>query len=270
MRRATLMFVGLIALVVILYVAPIIAEGTESLIDNSPYEEPTVTLSPHGGYTSMTNKCKVCHATHRAQGTYKLTRADTRAEVCDYCHGDGAGAGTDILMNREGHTMGYVGASPDDEDGAVFMTNSIDPFDCMDCHSVHGATQWVVVLADISKNFLLMSNPDGFGTSLTASNTLAEWCADCHSANLGSHETTRLVGGRIVYSHDSSATTTAFTGVVSPGDGINNGPTCRQCHASSAFPHGQGGTGRDLLKDSFDGVNLDDVCNDCHETASLP
>ncbi|MDH4140199.1 MAG: hypothetical protein OEV43_06460, partial [Coriobacteriia bacterium] len=33
---------------------------------------------PHGGYDTATNKCKVCHAVHRAEGAYYLLRADSQ------------------------------------------------------------------------------------------------------------------------------------------------------------------------------------------------
>jgi hypothetical protein len=33
--------------------------------------------NPHGGYDTSTNKCKVCHAVHRAEGTYYLLRANS-------------------------------------------------------------------------------------------------------------------------------------------------------------------------------------------------
>lgn len=250
-----------------------VAFSIEPTDTTSPYLEPTVTVSPHGGYTTTTNKCKYCHAVHRSSGTYVLTRADTRWEVCDYCHGDGAGAGTLIVSNFEGHTtridMQFYGRSPSEEDTETFIATKTNPFTCLSCHSVHGATERTVKLADQSKDFLLLNNPDGFGTTLTTENTLSEWCADCHSANLGSNETSRVVNGKVVFSHASSSTSVT-TFLISPDDGKNYGPSCRQCHASSLFPHAQGGTGRDLLKDSFDGISLDDVCNDCHSETSLP
>lgn len=247
--------------------------SVESTETSPSYLEPTETVSPHGGYTTTTNKCKYCHAVHRATGAYMLTRADTRWEVCDYCHGDGAGAGTLIVANFEGHTTGrdmqFYGRSPDEEDQETFIVTSNNLFTCLGCHSVHGATEKTVRLADLSKDFLLLNNPDGFGTTFTTQNTLSEWCADCHSANLGSNETSRQVMNEWVFSHASSAVAVT-TYVIGPSDGENYGPSCRQCHTSSLFPHGQGGTGRDLLKDSFDGISLDDVCNDCHSETSLP
>lgn len=238
-----------------------------------PYLEPTATVSPHGGYATTTNKCKYCHAVHLATGAYMLTRADVRSETCDYCHGDGAGAGTTVVANYEGHTMGsglsYFGSAPLGVDGDRYLVTAANPFDCMTCHSVHANPERIVRLADLDRDYLLVKNPDGTESAFTSTSTLAEWCADCHPGALASHETTLLVSGEAKFSHDSTVTTPT-TLAVNPADGVNNGPTCRQCHASSQFPHGQGGTGRDMLKDSFDGISLDDVCNDCHVEADLP
>jgi predicted CXXCH cytochrome family protein len=249
------------------------AFSIEPLPTGPPYLEPTETVSPHGGYTTTTNKCKYCHAVHLATGAYMLTRANTRSQTCDYCHGDGAGAGTNIVANYEGHTMGsgmaYFGPAPNGVDGDTYYVTPANPFDCMTCHSVHANPERIVRLADLDKDYLLLRNPDGTDTTYNSSNTLSQWCADCHPGALASHETTLFVNGQPYFSHDSSATTPT-TLAVRPYDGINNGPTCRMCHASSQFPHGQGGTGRDMLKDSFDGISLDDVCNDCHAEEALP
>lgn len=237
------------------------------------YLEPTVTVNPHGGYTTTSNKCKYCHAVHLAEGSYKLTRANSVYEACDYCHGDGSGAGTIIVTNFEGHTTGknqvYFGAAPGYIDGDKYISSAENPFTCLTCHSVHGSPERTVVLADLDRNYLLLKNPDTTDTSYTSENTLAEWCADCHPLMLGSNEVPRQVDSTLTFSHASSRTAVT-TPVISAFDGKNYGPSCRQCHLSSLFPHGQGGTGRDMLKDSFDGISLDDVCNDCHIESSLP
>lgn len=246
--------------------------GTSAVFAES-YLEPTSTLNPHGGYTTSTNKCKYCHAVHLASGSYMLTRANTVLETCDYCHGDGSGAGTIVVSNFEGHTMSkntlFFGTAPGYTDSDKFVSTPESPFTCMTCHSVHADPERIVVLADLDKNYLLLRNPDSTDTSYGPTNTLSEWCADCHPLMLGSNETTKIVDGNIFFSHSSSSTAVT-TYVVSAEDGMNFGPSCRQCHSSSLFPHGQGGSGRDMLKDSFDGINLDSVCIDCHPENSLP
>lgn len=238
------------------------------------YLEPTSGVSPHGGYLTTTNKCKYCHAVHLAEGTYKLTRANTVFEACDYCHGDGSGAGTIIVTNYEGHTMGkgfvFIGQAPGATDDNRYVSSLENPFTCLTCHSVHASSSRIVTLKDQTKNYLLVNKPNPYGgTTLTVDNTLSEWCASCHPVMFGSNETSKTLDGVYYFSHASSATAVS-TAVIEANDGANYGPSCGQCHSSSLFPHGQGGTGRDMLKDSFDGISLDNVCNDCHTEDNLP
>jgi len=76
---------------------------------------------PHGGYDTTTNKCKTCHATHRAEGSYYLLRATSSDDACTYCHiGGGAHsekvvyeASSAGIYTENGHTMGAGSAIPD-------------------------------------------------------------------------------------------------------------------------------------------------------------
>ena len=43
--------------------------------------------SPHGSYTATTNKCRVCHALHKANSdSYRLLFDSSRQTACDRCH----------------------------------------------------------------------------------------------------------------------------------------------------------------------------------------
>lgn len=75
---------------------------------------------PHGGYDTTSNKCKTCHAVHRATGTFALMRVDTPDEACDYCHlGDhrhsvvDAYWGANTIYPSNGHTIGAGEEIPD-------------------------------------------------------------------------------------------------------------------------------------------------------------
>jgi hypothetical protein len=84
---------------------------------------PLVSESPHGGYDSTGNKCKVCHAVHLATGTFKLMRADSASDACSYCHsGDQRHAALGAYTNpsnshgiytSNGHTIGSGRSIPD-------------------------------------------------------------------------------------------------------------------------------------------------------------
>ncbi|HSK47481.1 MAG TPA: hypothetical protein VLA05_05685, partial [Coriobacteriia bacterium] len=76
---------------------------------------------PHGGYDTATNKCKVCHAVHRAEGAYYLLRADSQDDACDYCHIGGSAHSSKVVYDlnsagkatTNGHTIGASTYIPD-------------------------------------------------------------------------------------------------------------------------------------------------------------
>lgn len=79
-------------------------------------------FGPHGGYDTTSNKCKVCHAVHRAEGAYYLLRADTQDDACDYCHLGSAHSGKSVYLNggtttANGHTIGASTFIPDSTTG---------------------------------------------------------------------------------------------------------------------------------------------------------
>ncbi len=116
------------------------------------------TSGPHGGYLTSTHKCRECHAVHRAAGKFKLMRANTRFEACDWCHGTGAGSGFNIQMDSDdaytteyntGHTMGFGIQSgkwkaPDDTYPAFTPNYWMGGFSCFDCHSPHANPQRIM------------------------------------------------------------------------------------------------------------------------------
>jgi hypothetical protein len=86
-------------------------------------------ISPHGGYDTSTNKCKVCYAVHRAEGTYYLLRATSQDDACDYCHIGESAHGVIVYTGNDagkytpnGHT---IGASPRIPDSTVNMTSTV-------------------------------------------------------------------------------------------------------------------------------------------------
>jgi hypothetical protein len=87
--------------------------GSDGFTDDYP--------NPHGGYDTTTNKCKVCHAVHRAEGAYYLLRADSQDDACDYCHIGGSAHSGKIVYDlnsagkstTNGHTIGASTYIPD-------------------------------------------------------------------------------------------------------------------------------------------------------------
>ncbi len=81
----------------------------------------TYETDPHGGYDTATNQCKVCHAVHRAGGSYSLMRADSESDACVYCHVGGSAHSAKTVydanpggMNTSvGHAIGSTAVVPD-------------------------------------------------------------------------------------------------------------------------------------------------------------
>lgn len=261
---------------------------------NDPQQYTEAPKGPHGGYTTTTNKCKDCHAVHIATGAYMLTRANERADTCKFCHDIGSpGIGTDVSLNENGHGLDSTQtaqseiAAPDDTAPQYKVTT--DKWGCLECHSVHD--NQTVKLANYASTKLLKKDPNPTGKTYLYYNpslidtatkettqTVSHWCSACHNANFGSHTDTKQVvldsTTQTVYGHDSSGQgyTTGGDGfaIVNPKDGVNNGPTCKQCHPADGgkFPHS--GSKASMLKSSADpDAKLDAVCMSCHNTSSL-
>ncbi len=81
----------------------------------------TYTVNPHGGYSTSSNKCKTCHAVHRASGAFALMRVDNPDDACNYCHigshrhadSEAYFGGTNGIYSSNGHTIGSGKDIPD-------------------------------------------------------------------------------------------------------------------------------------------------------------
>jgi len=88
--------------------------------DNATTAVDETVAGPHGGYNTTTNKCKVCHAVHRAEGAYYLLRADSQDDACSYCHIGSAHSSRVVydlnpagIDTMNGHTIGASSEIPD-------------------------------------------------------------------------------------------------------------------------------------------------------------
>lgn len=266
---------------------------------NDPLQYNNDTLypqGPHGGYTTSTNKCKECHAVHLATGMYRLTRADSASQACDFCHSETSGLATKrVSLNVNGHGIDTSTpdpvAAPDDTTPTPYSVPKAN-WGCDKCHSVHN--NQTVKLADEPTTKLLKADPNPgktyfyYNPSLIDTSTrstpqkLAAWCSACHNANIGSHKTPKQainISGLTItaYGHDTSETSTSldangFATSVGPDDAVNNGPNCKQCHPADGgnFPHSS--TAPKMLMSAINSTesNLDATCINCHNTTSMP
>ena len=166
--RRTLVLAVITVALVVLTAVPAFAVA-QSYNDSGEYTRDNGYFSgPHGGYTTTTNKCAVCHSTHYAEGSFMLLRANSREAACDYCHGGGGGSTINIQMDNAyktmtedfdikdgvvdvantpeggygtGHTLGYTGMAPADIKPAY---QAADGFACFDCHSPHGNSERIM------------------------------------------------------------------------------------------------------------------------------
>lgn len=261
---------------------------------NYPIINTDTPSGPHGQYTSASNRCKDCHAGHRALGMYRLTRADIRADACNFCHGISGAAGKTVILDANGHGIGEADigkpvVAPGDTDPAY--TNSSTMWGCLECHSVHDNQSFTP--AGYSSNKLLKADPNPGKSYLyytpvvgESTQTVSQWCSTCHNANFGASSDIEnklvpmgaLTGRAAGHASSVAGTTTDTSGniVISLDDTINNGPTCKECHPSDGgnpavaaqFPHTSGST-RAMLKAGSSPIQVDNVCVGCHQTSSL-
>jgi len=239
--------------------------------------DPLTGGSPHSGFATTTDQCKMCHAVHEADDDagslngVKLLRSDASG-ACDYCHVQNNFSIKEVYDNDSANYAADTGKEhtlssgpttiPDsgDVDGGGLPTGEADPADdyvltdglqCTDCHSVHGA-------GCIAGSKILKADPGPSPRfvpgSLATSTT--EFCADCHTNN---YVTDKDVGGD-QSSHYMGAVTSATADAAST--------ECRSCHsggagtAANSFPHMT--TGNKFLMDTYTDTNLDRVCLNCH------
>ncbi|MHB9003613.1 MAG: hypothetical protein ACYC6C_06055, partial [Coriobacteriia bacterium] len=83
--RFRIRIVALTALVACMLI-PAAGAYAGGYLDWADAPQPANGSSPHGGYTTATTKCKVCHAVHEAQMGGEVLLRSTIADACNYCH----------------------------------------------------------------------------------------------------------------------------------------------------------------------------------------
>lgn len=260
MRRARASIVIIAALFVLLMVAPAFAETgfTGYLTWDSVSGELGQGTSPHGGYSTTTKKCAVCHSVHGAAFDGEILLPAPVSGACNYCHVGGAG----------GYTQVY-GGDPDNYYGTD-LDNAHNSFDdafgaeggvrCTTCHSVHAAENVMTDNAYLTKRLLIgdktysddpSPNYDPIGLAPLSTDTsdtaLSKWCAGCHFTKGGSYtywgtqngQSHNMTTATASYSNPATTETTQVAWV--------NSNQCSSCHSSgyttAAWPHYAGSPG---------------------------
>lgn len=177
---------------------------------------------PHGGYTTSTQGCAVCHTLHDAPTDFKLLPGDTIKATCEACHDGTGGRGVYGTIVERGLTVGgehgvettsvVPGGSAADGGSAVMaFSGPNSTLTCSDCHSPHasdcvepflGERQrdgYAVGLFDVwTSNRLLKRHPGGVTTETVQYGS--DWCMACHEG--------RASGLSAVHNHPVESTLT--------------------------------------------------------------
>ncbi|MCG2807796.1 MAG: hypothetical protein L6413_05945 [Coriobacteriia bacterium] len=238
--------------------------------------------SPHGGYTTSTVKCAVCHSVHNADvlGSEILLPAPA-SEACTYCHVGGAGGYTQVYRGVEAN---YSGTNYSNAHNSFSIAGVEQGVTCSRCHQVHAAANQMTVNPYLTqrllKKFTVYDWTAGAPLVGDAKDTaMTKWCAGCHFSltpplggehyaddyNFGSH-----IQGTANASYANPVAT--YTGRVAWKDSTQ----CMSCHASQygeagEWPHMTDGV-RFLVEASSSvaatapasASNSDGVCLRCH------
>ncbi len=184
--------------------------------------------SPHGAYTTTTQKCGVCHAVHHATATGEALLRSSIANACVYCH---ITSSTGRISIYNGVEANYNGADYSN----AHNNYGTDPATCTGCHQVHAASNVMSgityldgkILKDLSSG--TTSQTPVFNSGNTDEANITQFCIQCH----GYYET----------NYDTGTPTTHIMGPAGSSYGNpqagysgrvawNGSDYCYSCHAS--------------------------------------
>jgi len=248
--------------------------------------------SPHGGYSSTTVKCAVCHSVHAAATTAssgldpELLLQDAASEACNYCHVGGAGGYSQVYG---GDPANYSGSDLPNAHNVYLDGATVQGVTCGKCHQVHGADAQMTANAYLTSKILrgdktynpFAPNYDPVAraplSTDDSSTALTKWCAGCHFRTYPYYADGYGQQSHIMTTATASYGNSAgsYTGKVA----WKNSTYCSSCHSSnfgtSAWPHYTAG---DRFLESASGATatatgaLDDhedgVCLRCHRSGT--
>lgn len=257
--------------------------------------------SPHGGYSTNTVKCQVCHAPHYASKSGQVLLQSTVANACTYCHVNTLSAYVQVYGSNPANYSGTDFPNAHNE----FTVGAVEKgVTCTKCHQVHAASNIVANNAYLASKLLISPqtwvpgvNP-ALGVPLpsdTSQTALTKFCEACHftvqtnpgekfqfgvfwtneyaygqglpgPANLTSHVATLAHAN---YTNPAASTTTKVA--------WGNSDDCSDCHSSgfggAAWPHYT--TGSRFLESAVSSGaarsgaasdTMDGICLGCHRS----
>lgn len=206
--------------------------------------------SPHGGYSTTTVKCAVCHAVHGAEpGPAQLLLRSTVADACTYCHMDSSTGYTQVYASD---VTKYSGTDLNNAHNSYDVAGVEQGVTCTICHQVHAADAQMTANGFLTQK-LLIGGKTYTGTNydpvaeapLSSDDTLtalSKWCAGCHFTRGGTGYS-YWGGGYNGQSHVMTTATATYGNTDSSLAGSRvawkNSTYCSSCH-SSQFDTGNG------------------------------
>lgn len=157
---------------------------------------------PHGGYTTTTKKCALCHAVHAAPASsVLLLRSATVSGTCITCH-DGTGSAIGVYTTIEAHGEAVASEHRVDVTGVIpgGSTELTGLLSCDNCHSVHASNTVAPFLRDSGRALApdefvvsdcLLRNDVRTGVVGSVPEYGAQWCAACHDERHSSSTSVR-------------------------------------------------------------------------------
>jgi len=237
--------------------------------------------SPHGGYSTATAKCRVCHSVHAAStvlGSELLLPTSVR-DSCAYCH---LRSGSGYTQVYGGDINNYSGTNLPNAHNTWIAGGVEQGVTCTMCHQVHAAQNRMTQNASLTQSLLInwVIYDPAAGAPLAADSremALTRWCAGCHfnlppgtsffatEYDMGTH----IMGpARANYANPAAS----FTGRVAWRDSTY----CMSCHSSDygvpgGWPHMTAGVRFLESATSAAGVTMpasiptqDGICLRCH------
>ncbi len=287
MARKTLLVSAFSLVITVAFATPAFASGWLDWSVVSTLPANIGSTSPHGGYTTSTVKCAVCHAVHNANALgSEMLLPDTAATACNYCHVGGAGGYTSVYRGVEAN---YRGTDYENAHNSFDIVGVEQGVTCSRCHQVHAAANQMTANPYLTQRLLkkFTSYDPTAGTPMvgdTKDTAMTKWCAGCHfslgGAPLGGeHYANDYNYGSHIQGPASAAygnTSATYAGKVAWKDSTQ----CTSCHASGygvagEWPHMTDGMA--FLVEASSSVaataaasstHRDGVCLRCHRDGS--
>jgi len=138
------------------------------------YQQYGQPFGPHGGYSNTTDRCKVCHDVHAANGDLRLLPTATVADLCETCHDFTEG------ISIYGAIRATTGQAPAGVHRIYGLASSEGTTDTTSGSLIPGGTDGTNNGA-ATGDFPLTGGTTTFASQALASGEANLTCTDCHT-----------------------------------------------------------------------------------------